>query len=427
LAVLVSGDTAGWIVPCGCTSNQSGGLPRRASCTAQFRQRADILAADVGGAACGTSPYDRLKFEAILRGEAALGVAAHNVGASEAALGPEYLRDVIRRLHAPLVSANVLAPDGRAICPPAAVCRAGGRTVALVGVLGEQYASEAIQVLPPRQAVLDALAAIRPPCDYVVVLAYMPEDPLRQLAAGLPEADLIVGGPTGQPMIPEAIGPTLVASATNKGKFLACFEARGDGRHWQGRIVELSGRYADDPAQLANLRQFYADLARADFTPEQTGLASPPPSALGAGYRLAGEPSCRECHTDDCRAWHASKHAQAWESLRKKGAQVDPYCQQCHSTGYGLPGGFVSPRRTPKLGGVGCQSCHGPSQAHAEDPEGIKTPLRPAADRCRGCHDAENSPQFVYDEYWSKIRHGKESRPAGKEAPHPAGATEQGQ
>src|ERR1700745_4371010 len=31
LVLVVSGDTAGWIVPCGCTSNQSGGLLRRGS------------------------------------------------------------------------------------------------------------------------------------------------------------------------------------------------------------------------------------------------------------------------------------------------------------------------------------------------------------------------------------------------------------
>src|SRR3990172_11014673 len=31
LVLVVSGDTAGWIVPCGCASNQSGGLPRRGS------------------------------------------------------------------------------------------------------------------------------------------------------------------------------------------------------------------------------------------------------------------------------------------------------------------------------------------------------------------------------------------------------------
>ena len=29
LEIIVSGDTAGWITPCGCASNQSGGLSRR--------------------------------------------------------------------------------------------------------------------------------------------------------------------------------------------------------------------------------------------------------------------------------------------------------------------------------------------------------------------------------------------------------------
>jgi 2',3'-cyclic-nucleotide 2'-phosphodiesterase (5'-nucleotidase family) len=31
LHILTSGDTSGWITPCGCTSNQSGGLERRAT------------------------------------------------------------------------------------------------------------------------------------------------------------------------------------------------------------------------------------------------------------------------------------------------------------------------------------------------------------------------------------------------------------
>ena len=39
LVVVASGDTAGWIVPCGCTSNQSGGLPRRATYIEGLRRR----------------------------------------------------------------------------------------------------------------------------------------------------------------------------------------------------------------------------------------------------------------------------------------------------------------------------------------------------------------------------------------------------
>ena len=86
LVVVISGDTAGWLAPCGCASNQSGGLLRRGSYVRDLRQQADVVVADVGGAPAGRSAYDRLKFQAILQGEAALGTVAHNIGAAEAAL-----------------------------------------------------------------------------------------------------------------------------------------------------------------------------------------------------------------------------------------------------------------------------------------------------------------------------------------------------
>ena len=49
--LIVSGDTAGWIVPCGCTSNQSGGLLRRGTYVASVSGNADVIVADAGGAA----------------------------------------------------------------------------------------------------------------------------------------------------------------------------------------------------------------------------------------------------------------------------------------------------------------------------------------------------------------------------------------
>src|SRR5262245_38497447 len=84
LAVIVSCDTAGWIVPCGCSSKQAGGLLRRATCVQSVRQSFDVLLADAGGAPGGVSPYDRAKFEAVLRGEVEMQTAAHNIGAAEA-------------------------------------------------------------------------------------------------------------------------------------------------------------------------------------------------------------------------------------------------------------------------------------------------------------------------------------------------------
>src|SRR4051794_1041274 len=55
--LVVSGDTASWLTPCGCTSNQSGGLLRRATYLKGLASGGGtaVLYADVGGAPGGTS------------------------------------------------------------------------------------------------------------------------------------------------------------------------------------------------------------------------------------------------------------------------------------------------------------------------------------------------------------------------------------
>ena len=107
LYVVVSGDTHGWITPCGCTANQSGGLLRRATYLADLRKTGEVIYLDAGGAPAGTSPYQRVKFEAILAGERRMGLAVHNVGGPEAALGADYLRDLQKKGTVQFVSANV--------------------------------------------------------------------------------------------------------------------------------------------------------------------------------------------------------------------------------------------------------------------------------------------------------------------------------
>jgi hypothetical protein len=415
LVVVVSGDTSGWIVPCGCTSNQSGGLPRRASYLKQLRAAGDVLTVDVGGAPAGRSLYDRLKFAAICRGEVAMGLVAHNLGAAEVRLGPAALGEIARDTGAPFLSSNAADAAGRPIAAPLRIVERAGRRVALLGVLDESFATPEIQVAPPRQALSAAIARIAGKYDALLVLAYLPEDSLQQLAAALPEADLVVGGPTGQTLAPRRIGPTLLSSATNKGKFLVRAVAPAEaGEPWSARVVELDAHVPDDPGQIANVKRFYAELARRDLTPGQTSLAagldSPP------GYRIAGSSRCRACHEEAQQTWQRSRHAHAWGSLLAKQAHVDPDCQRCHTTGYGQPGGFASALRSPSLVGVGCESCHGPSLAHVEDPQRPTGCAGAAQDRCRDCHDRENSPKFEYHAYWTKIFHGPAEKPAATAA-----------
>ncbi len=96
--IIVSGDTAGWITPCGCASNQSGGLSRRATLVAGLGPADQVLYLDAGGSASGASEYQRIKLEAILRGLSMMNLAAHNIGGPESELEPaQLLRSPKRR------------------------------------------------------------------------------------------------------------------------------------------------------------------------------------------------------------------------------------------------------------------------------------------------------------------------------------------
>lgn len=406
VVVLISGDTAGWILPCGCAVNQSGGLPRRGTHVAELAKRAAVLVVDAGGAPGGVSPYQRLKFEAILRGELAMGLAAHNLGGPEIALGVESLRHWMATLNVPFISANVYDAGHELVAPPVSVRDVEGRRIGLIGVVSSKFTGPGLTVADSHEAILNLLPRLQSRVDCVIVMAYAPEDELRRLASTLPEVDAVVGGPTGQSLPPERSGPTLVASATNKGKFLIELDipARGARTPMSGRVVEMDGQYADHPKQMANIDRYLADLNRRSFTAQETGFVDPGPGRMPKEYRLAGSQTCAACHVKDCAVWKRSKHARAWETLVAKRFQGDGYCQQCHTTGFGLPGGFESAQRSVALRGVGCESCHGPSQMHSLDPK-AHTPFS-AGDQCIRCHDADNSPHFVYARYWSQIAHG---------------------
>jgi hypothetical protein len=408
LYLVASGDTAGWITPCGCTSNQSGGLLRRGTYLRDLGSKGEVVYVDAGGAPGGTSEYQQVKFEAILAGEKQMRVAAHNLGRGELALGPAYLREMGKRSGVPFVSANAADAGGNALAAPFVLVERGGRTLAVVGVTSPRFATDAVRVGDPRQAVLSTIAPLKGRYQSLIVLAYLPDDEFQALAASLPEADVILGGPTGQAIAPRRVGPTLLAAATNKGKFLVQLEsppAAEGSSGWSGTVVELDKSYADDPGQLANLQTYLATLERRDFTAAQSGCAPPLPPGAPADYRIAGSASCVTCHKADHDTWVHSKHAHAWQTLVEKKFHVDPYCMQCHTTGFGLPGGFVSRTRSAAdLGGVGCENCHGPSQAHVTNPK-TRTTFA-AADQCVRCHDHENSPTFAYAAYWPRIRHG---------------------
>ncbi|EAQ78531.1 probable cytochrome c-554 [Blastopirellula marina DSM 3645] len=413
VTVVVSGDTHGWIVPCGCTSNQSGGLLRRGSYLAALRRRGPVLYFDCGGAGSGDSPYDIAKLAAIIRGEQEMGLVLHNIGAAEASLGAADLRQLAESLGGDVfLSANVRDAAGERIGAAWEIVEQGGQKLLVTGVLSPQFATADLQVGVAKNEILAVIAetASQGPFTAIIVLAYAPEAELRQLVAQLPEVDAVIGGPTGQAIAPQRVGRTVLAAATNKGKFLIELTlSNKPGEPITGSAIEMEETYPDQPQQQGNLQRFYQLLAEQDFMPSQTSFAAVLPYARNTAARIVGNHSCQKCHTDEYEAWLKSPHAHAWRTLEADGSHVDSYCQQCHVTGYGAEGGFASRKTSTAMVNVGCESCHGPSEMHAKDPQTPTSFFANAAAACTGCHDRENSPHFDYSTYWPQIEHGGRS------------------
>lgn len=71
-----------------------------------------------------------------------------------------------------------------------------------------------------------------------------------------------------------------------------------------------------------------------------------------------GSASCAECHEEEYQKFEKySKKARSFESVNKmqKGLTREEVqtCFECHTTGYGKSGGFVSEEQTPQLKNAG--------------------------------------------------------------------------
>ena len=114
-----------------------------------------------------------------------------------------------------------------------------------------------------------------------------------------------------------------------------------------------------------------------------------------------GSAVCQECHQEQYDNFmNYSKKANSFSSIKKMEKKLTPEeyreCFECHTTGYGKPGGFVSESRTPEVKDTGCEVCHGPGSLHAEsgDPDDIL--LKMGLDVCMNCHNRERVEDFDF-------------------------------
>lgn len=165
----------------------------------------------------------------------------------------------------------------------------------------------------------------------------------------------------------------------------------------------------------------------------------------GAVY--LGISTCKKCHFKLYRSWKKTKTAKSFEILKpgvaaeaktklkfdpKKDYIRDAKCLECHTTGFGLPGGYKIPepgdakaaKRAKENAGITCEGCHGPGsnyipvlkkamfkkQKYTQKQLCDLGMFKVGARVCSKCHNPRNPTadtdfHFDFDKYKAKDTH----------------------
>ena len=168
------------------------------------------------------------------------------------------------------------------------------------------------------------------------------------------------------------------------------------------RFIPLESNFPKDPAVQAVEKAYDVDVGLINLAwAKANGKSCPPATADKRGY--VGSAMCVTCHAEAQQMFQTSKHSRAYATLVEQGKQHHLDCIGCHVTGWQQPQGVCRIDQTAGREEVGCESCHGPGDAHARNPAPTNIVRLVEAAKCKSCHDRENSPNFDFDQYVEKI------------------------
>ena len=443
LAIVITGRQDGYLEPCGCAGldRMRGGLSRRHTMIESLRERGwPLVLLDVGGLSKRFGPQPMLKFRTSIEAMTTMGYDAIGLGTADLRFpAAELVTLVADEENRPsrFVSANVgLFGLAAKVTPQKRIVEVAEMKLGVTSVLGKKYQREInnadVEMTDPEAALARVVPELRPACDLMILLAHATKQESVALARRFPEFDVVVtaGGPPVPPAEPTRIegSKTLLVEVGEKVKdavVLGLFDDAEQPLRYQR--VPLDSRFAHSADMKALMVRYQDELRQLGL--QGLGLRPVPHPRKAVQGEFVGAEECAACHEASYEVWKKGKHAESTRTLVELDPprQFDPECIACHMTGWHPQGcfpyesGYLSLDATPKLGSVGCESCHGPGGAHASAEDGsdeaVKQKLRTAvalraadAERqvCLSCHDVNNSPDFEFEAYWPDVAHAED-------------------
>lgn len=440
LALVITGRQDGYLEPCGCAGldRMKGGLARRYSFINDLRQRGwPVVAVDVGGLAKGFGRQTQMKFQLTVEAMKQMRYDAVALGMSDLQLpADELASDIAGSKEQPtmFVSANVgLFGFHAEITAQKRVVQAGGIRVGITSVLGASFQKQVhnpdVTMIDAEEALGKIVPELKKECNLLVLLAHATREESIALAGKFPDFDVVVtaGGPSEPPTTAATLpgGKTYLIEVGEKGMnaiVLGVFEEPQQPIRYQR--VPLDSRFALAEEMKKLMKEYQLHLQLLGFS--GLGIRAIPHPAKEQLGGFVGSAKCQSCHEESYDIWKKTGHAHSFDTLVKADPprHYDPECISCHVIGwhgtqyFPYEGGYESKEKTPHLAEVGCESCHGPGEAHVKaemgNDEALQERLRKAAvltkadaekHFCVTCHDGDNSPDYKFETYWPKVEH----------------------
>jgi hypothetical protein len=432
VALVLSGSVHGYLLPCGCSHPQVGGMERRYNFLQILKQKGwPVVAVDVGDVPQSEGPVKLpnlqglIKYRYAMQAMQTMGYSAVGIGEYEANLSlSTVLGEWALNAQAPpkVVVANL--QDAKDKFPAetelwqlaevkdsnikVGITGFVGRTVAKkmskkdamlnFKLIGKAPLNDVLKEMQQEKVDLRVLlyqGSMRMPCE-AEPDENLPADRAAEAvecAKAFPQFDVILAvddtdEPSAEPIWvshPGSAKKTLVAALGHKGKYIGVIginRSSSDDKPFEMRyqLVRMTESLQTPDAErsenpIVKLIDDYTKELRANNYLAKYGKMrhSLQVAVKGVVPTYVGSDKCKKCHDSAYEVWKKSDHSHAYQTLVKEknpsNRQYDPECIVCHTVGFAYQSGFENADKTPHLENVGCENCHGPGSEHVAHPK----------------------------------------------------------
>jgi len=406
--VVYTADGNSVLTNCGCSTENLGGIERRARLFQQIRDAGQpAVFVDSGDFLSMASIWERdsLVVDILER----LAYDAITLGDQDFLNGPDFFKSILPPDRLPLVATNVTIQQ---VAPLAAsrIVQTGELSIGIVSAVNARSFFFVEEIIERYWSLEDHIAAVtreidnlQDEVDLIICLSHLGMQKDRELADACPDLDIILGAHskdfTTEPIV---VGNTYIVQPGAYGEYVGTLQVSVDD---QGRITDalntlmpLNESVEAEPVTMAMIQQFQEDQQNGNGAVDVYVAPIPPQ------YLVAPAAQCQPCHAEEATHWQTTKHSHAIDALTQDIDRRNPECLSCHTSGFGRSDGYTREFAETALAMVSCVDCHFTPTEHLLNPAGVNV-AEISSYTCTRCHNEMNSPDFEYLTYRLQIDH----------------------